>query len=161
MGNKIYCWHATHSLSIFNFETFGSTFGKDNFINNVYNELKSKKGILSYILFIVDFSSGQPKMYFSIDKKLYEMRNLMAYSYLDIEVYDIDSGRQVYDRDLLKARDYVSLLMAKNVGNINERIMVGKSLSFLEIEFNDAISPRDIQNTLKYLFENQYSDFSL
>lgn len=161
MSDKIYCWHATHNISTFNFETFGSTFERDNFINNVYNDLKNKKGIVSYILFIVDFSSGHPKMYFSINEKLYEMRNLMAYSYLDIEVYDTDDGRQVYDRELLKTRDYVSLLMAKNVGNINERIMIGKSLSFLEIEFNDAISPRDIQNTLKYLFKNQYSDFSL
>ena len=54
MENKIYCWHASFNSS-FNLETFGATFGKDNFINNVYNRLKDQSGINGYTLFIVDF----------------------------------------------------------------------------------------------------------
>ena len=107
MENKIYCWHASFNSS-FNLETFGATFGKDNFINNVYNRLKDQSGINGYTLFIVDFFRGNARMYFAIDKKLYEMTNLMAYDYHDMKAVDFDTGREVYDSKLLKVRDYVA-----------------------------------------------------
>lgn len=162
MENKIYCWHASFNSS-FNLETFGATFGKDNFINNVYNRLKDQSGINGYTLFIVDFFRGNARMYFAIDKKLYEMTNLMAYDYHDMKVVDFDTGREVYDSKLLKVRDYVAcVLIGRNVGNICSRIQVGKSLSFLEISFDDnIISGYKIQSILKSLFEEQYTDFSM
>ena len=52
--------------------------------------------------------------------------------------------------------------MCRNVGNICSRIQVGKSLSFLEISFDDnIISGYKIQSILKSLFEEQYTDFSM
>lgn len=162
MENKIYCWHSSFNNS-FNLETFGSKFDQDSFINNVYNRLNGQLGIKGYTLFIVDFFRGNARMYFAIDKKLYEMTNLMAYDYHDMKVIDVDTGREMYDRKLLEVRDYVScVLIGRNVGNICSRIQIGKSLSFLEIKFDDnIISGYRIQSILKSLFEEQYTDFSI
>lgn len=162
MENKIYCWHASYNSS-FNYETFGSSFGKPNFIRSVYNELKRKSGIKGYTLFIVDFFRGNARMYFAIDETLYEMTNLMAYDYHDMKVINTDTGRETYDSNLLRVRDYVAcVLIGRNVGNINARIQMGKPLAFLEIAFDDnEISDYKVQTILKTLFENQYSDFSM
>lgn len=162
MEEKIFCWHASFS-SLFNFETFGTTFNRDSFSNNIYNYLKQYNGINGYVLFIVDFYRGTPRMYFSKNQKLYEITNLMAYDYRDMKVIDKDSNREIFDQEILTIRDYIScVLIGKNVGGINQRIQIGKSLSFLEINFDkNIIDPYMIQCILKKLFEEQYSDFSI
>lgn len=162
MENRIYCWHASFNSS-FNYETFGGGFGKTDFTTSVYRRLKNERGVKGHTLFIVDFYRGNPRMYFAIDDVLYEMTNLMAYDYRDMKVIDTETDRQVYENRILKVRDYIAcVLMGRNVGNINSRIQVGKSLAFLEIEFDDnIISDYKVQNILQELFENQYSDFSI
>ena len=162
MENKIYCWHGSFNSS-FNLETFGYGFGKRSFYANVYNRVKNEIGINGYTLFIVDFYRGQARMYFSIDEKLYEITNLMAYDYRDMKVVDTDTNEEAYDGRLLRVRDYIScVLIGRNVGDINQRIQVGKSIAFLEINFNDnLISGYKVQSILKELFEEQYHDFTL
>ena len=91
------------------------------------------------------------------------MTNLMAYDYRDIKVINAETQKEINDYSLLRVRDYIAcVLIARNVGHINERIQVGKPLVFLEINFDDTfISGYEVQNILKDLFESQYSDFSL
>ena len=162
MENKIYCWHASFNNS-FIIETFGAGFGKTDFARNIYKRLKDERGVKGHTLFIVDFFRGNARMYFAIDDIIYQLTNLMAYDYHDMEIKNVSTGENVDDRELLNVRDYINcVLISRNVGNICQRIQIGKPLAFLEITFDDnIISDYKVQNILKELFENQYSDFSI
>lgn len=100
------------------------------------------------------------RVFFSTDGELYELRNLMAYNTLDMEVYSLGEQRTIEGRRADSIKLFIAnAIFARDGFGIIRHIQNGKHVAALQIDFDqDMISNQSILTILRSIFNDYFID---
>ena len=157
----LYKYYASYSNNFANValgeeELFGR---RESILDRIVIE-SSKNGIRGFFYFVATNFYNNSRFFFSHDGELYELRNLMAYNPMDMEVYSIDEDRVVYGTMSDTAKVFISnAIFARDVFGIVRHIKSGKHVAVLQFDFDqNVISNQKVLNILRSIFKDYFID---
>ena len=151
-----YKWYSSYSNVFANRATgeifFGS--GMIPYLEYIAKKAKNTKGIKSFFSFTSVNEFGNTRFYFSTDGNLYELRNLLAYSWKDMEVYDIDQDKVLNNNYAISIKEFISMsVIARDQFGIVSQIKQGKHVTVLQFEYYPSIiSKEEVIDILRDIF---------
>lgn len=133
--------------------------GKKSILSRIVSDC-SRRGIRSFFYFVATNYCNNTRIYFSYDGELYELRNLMAYNTLDMEVYSFREQRVINGRETDSIKAFIAnAIFARDGFGIVRHIQSGKHVAVLQIDFDQyEISNQEVLTILRSIFKDYFID---
>lgn len=133
--------------------------GRESILDRIVNDC-SRRGIRSFFYFVATNFYNETRIFFSYDGELYELRNLMAYNTLDMEVYSLREQRVINGRKSDSVKTFIAnAIFARDGFGIIKHINIGEHVAVLQIDFDQyEISNQEVLTILRSIFKDYFID---
>ena len=157
-------WHSSNSYMFTNYLLgFNDPFSDEPpFYKKVDNCFSPKKYayVESYLWVLIDQNGFETRIFCSIDGRLLQLKNIMAYDIRDVKVIDVDKGVVLTDYEYDRLKRYIIIsIFGKNAYDMQEEIMNGKTITLVHVFFNEnLISDKEINMKINKLFDKNITE---